>query len=217
MKKLLLFLAALPVLSAPAPAVTESFSFNTLNLAVPDGNPTGLANAQTFSSTITGITSMVLTLNVSGTFNGDLYVYLAHGTGFTVLLNRPGKTVANPFGYNDDGINVTFDDTAPGDIHTYRNTATPGVGTPLTGTWQPDGRNVDPNLVTDVSPRTSLLNSFNTGAASGEWTLFVADLSTGDTHTLQSWSLTITGSVPEPGAGFLAGMSLLVLSRRRRP
>jgi hypothetical protein len=36
------------------------------------------------------------------------------------------------------------------------------------------------------------------------WTLFVADLSGGDTHTLSSWGLTLTGvPVPEPGTAAL--------------
>ena len=37
----------------------------------------------------------------------------------------------------------------------------------------------------------------------GSWTLFVADLVSGDAATLNSWSLTITGEVPEPGEAVL--------------
>lgn len=220
MNKTILLLPALTVLigGSSARAATEVFGFNALNLAVPDGNPAGLANNQTINSTITTIDSVVVTLNLSGTFNGDIYAYLAHSTGFSVLLNCAGKSASIPFGYNDDGFNVTLDDTAGNDIHTYRNQVTPGIGNPLVGLWQPDGRNVDPDFVTDLSARGAMLSSFNTaGAASGDWTLFVADMSSGDTYILQSWSMSITGqAVPESGTALLAAAGGLLLCLRRR-
>jgi hypothetical protein len=60
-----------------------------------------------------------------------------------------------------------------------------------------------------------MLSSFNTGNANGDWTLFLADMSTGDTHVLQGWSMTITG-IPEPGTTVLSALALLALTRRRR-
>lgn len=73
----------------------------------------------------------------------------------------------------------------------------------LTGTWQPDGRNVDPNAVTNLSPRTSLLNSFQTLGGSGDWALYVADLSSGDSHVLESWGEGVgdNGGVDNGGIG----------------
>jgi subtilisin-like proprotein convertase family protein len=71
-------------------------------------------------------------------------------------------------------------------------------------------------VVTDLTPRTAMLSSFNSGSASGDWTLFVADMSTGDTHTLQSWSITVTGDpIPEPGAASLLAIGAVVWSLRR--
>ena len=32
-----------------------------------------------------------MTLNLSGGWNGDLYAYLVHNSGFAVLLNRVGR------------------------------------------------------------------------------------------------------------------------------
>jgi subtilisin-like proprotein convertase family protein len=195
----------------------ESYSFNGLNLLVPDGNPAGLANVQTISSGIALISEISISLQLSGTYNGDLYAYLSHGaSGFAVLLNRTGRTGSAAFGYNDDGFNVTFSDTAPaGDIHVYQDSTTLGVGIPLTGIWQPDGRNIDPDSVTNLSPRSALLSSFNASDANGDWTLFVADMSTGDAHTLQSWGMTITG-IPEPSQLLLGGTTLLLFCLRRR-
>ena len=57
-------------------------------------------------------------------FNGDLYVFLQHGSGFVVLVNRPGRTPGDDFGYDDDGLVITFDDTAPnGDFHAHAENA----------------------------------------------------------------------------------------------
>ncbi len=198
-----------------------SFSFDGINQAVPDGNPTGLVNAQEITSApdlfVTGVT---VTLNVSGTglggFNGDLYVTLQHEGGYSVLLNRPGTRSGSLSGYSDSGVSLTFDDTAIGDVHVYRqvlngNHTTP-IGGSLTGTWKPDARTADPSQVLDTSPRTATLSSFLDAPVNGTWTLFVTDVSSGATHQLDSWGLQIT-AVPEPAkATLLAGVALLALA-----
>src|SRR6185436_3181857 len=87
-----------------ASGVDESFSF-ALGTPIPDGNPAGLSSSKVagidFSTSIVVITGLKVTLNVAGDavnggWNGDLYAYLRHdtptGTGFTVLLNRVGRT-----------------------------------------------------------------------------------------------------------------------------
>lgn len=187
-------------------ATTESFSFPGLNLDVPDGSPVGIGNVQNVASSIGLITGLTVGLNIQGTqdanplaFNSDLYVYLQHGAGISILLNRVGVSVATPFGYDGNGLNITLDDAAAnGDVHKYRSVTL--LDAPLTGTWAPDGRATSPNTVLDTDPRTpsSLLGTFNGSNASGDWTLFVADLSTGEQHTLQNWSLSITGvAIPE--------------------
>ncbi len=201
----------------PAAGVTTIHTFNGLGLAVPDGNPSGLANLQNVSSPgITTITSVKVTVDISGTFNGDLYAYLQHSGGLAVLLNRSGRTAGNAFGYDDDGFNVTFDDLATNNVHTYRDQVNPTAGNPLTGTWQPDARAVDPDLVVDTDPPTATLAAaFNGKNANGDWTLFVADLSGGSAHTLNGWSLEITG-IPEPSGAVLLGFGLAALAVRRR-
>jgi subtilisin-like proprotein convertase family protein len=172
---------------------TETYTFTT-NRLVPDGNPSGLSDVRTLNSAIGTIASVTVHLNITGNFNGDLYGYLTHSSGFTVLLNRPGKTASNTAGYADSGLDVTFQTgTANGDIHLYENVTTPPAGSPLSGTWQPDGRDVDPTNVTDASPRTTSLTNFNGLNAAGEWTLYLADLQSGGTNELTEWSLTIVG------------------------
>ena len=188
---ILFFAAALPL---PLRAqVTETYAFSSNRLA-PDGNFSGLADVRVLNSAIAKVTSVTVGLNIVGEYNGDLYAYLVHSNGFVTLLNRPGRTAANPFGYADSGFNVTFQDGAPnGDIHLYENVTTPPPGVPATGTWQPDGRKVDPSSVLDSSARTSGLTNLNGLNASGPWTLFLADLESGGTNELTQWSLTISG------------------------
>ncbi len=225
-----LLLAALTLFALaaiPARAVLiETHSFTGLNLDIPDGNPSGLANVQNFTTFIGSITDLEVSLKITATpdfaplaFAGDLYIYLSHSTGFSVLLNRVGRALAAPFGYDDNGLDITLDDEAGnGDVHLYRTVTTPSPGSPLTGTWSPDARATDPNLVLDTDPRTSLLSNFDGLSAAGDWTLFVADLSTGEEHRLEDWSLKITGeAVPEPATAALLALGALgVLTPRRR-
>ena len=173
----------------------------TVNQAIPDGNPNGLANVQhlDFSAVpqFNDITGIQVNLNISGGFNGDYYGYLEHnGVGFAVLLNRVGVTSGNSAGYSDAGMNITLADSGA-DIHTYQIVLNPG-GAALTGLWAPDGRTTDPSTVLDTDARTALLSSFLGEDPSGEWTLFLSDLDFGEQGQLVSWGLVIT-AVPEPG------------------
>jgi hypothetical protein len=160
---------------------------------------------------LTEIQSVTVALNFNGGWNGDLYAYLVHGTGFAVLLNRPGRDTGTPDGASSVGMTIVLDDAAASDIHT----GIPMSGGVVTGTWQPDGRTTDPLLVVAADSRTALLSSFSGLDANGNWTLFVADQSAGHVATLESWSLTVTG-IPEPSVLLLAGIAPLGLLRRRR-
>ena len=198
MRKFFIFIVLAAGLAAGRAALTETFFSGAINRAVPDGNPAGLIDGRTISSAITSISSITVGLNISGGYNGDLYITLQHSSGFSVLLNRTGKTGGDAFGYGDSGFNVRFDDAAANDVHNYQAITTPGAGLPLTGTWQPDARNIDPADVTAASTRSAYLSSFQGLSAGGTWTLFVADtVSGGGTPTLNSWDMEITG-VPEP-------------------
>jgi subtilisin-like proprotein convertase family protein len=189
---LLVLLAAMlpPLLQAQT---TESFTFTT-NRVAPDGNYSGMSDVQNITSGIGSIASLKVRLKVTGEFNGDLYAYLRHSSGFTVLLNRPGKTASNPLGYGDSGFDITLDNASLNDLHTYQNVTIPQDGSPLTGIWQPDGRNVDPDLVTDADPQSASLNNFVGLAASGQWTLYLVDAQSGGTNMVTEWGLDITGT-----------------------
>ncbi len=197
---LLLLTAGCPRLGAQT---TETNSFGNLNATIPEGDPAGMINIQTVNSAITKLLSLRVSLCVAGDFNGGLYGYLRHVQGgvtnFCILLNRVGRTASDPWGYADCGFNVLFDDAAPqGDVHAYETIINPPAGTPLTGAWQADGRNVDPFLVLDTTPRTTYLSSFTNSNPSGDWTLFLADVSYGTTNMLVSWGLLFTGPASPP-------------------
>ena len=182
------------LLTVSAHAALFTLSSGTLNTAIPDGNVNGLQSTLTFNDAyFDNVLDVNVRLNISGGYNGDLYAYLSHGNGFSVLLNRTGRTGANSFGYGDAGFNITLDDAAATDIHAYGGNG----GAQLTGTWQPDARNINPAIVLNTDPRTAFLNTFNGLDANGGWTLFIADVSGGDVSTLVSWELDIT-AVPEP-------------------
>ncbi len=188
-----------------------------------DGNVTGWSDTRIVSGIAeNSILDLNVWLDFTGGWNGDLYAYLTHDTGFSVLLNRPGRTAGDGFGYGDAGLSVVLDDSALlGDIHGYQGVA--GYPPLIQGNhpWQPDGRNANPVTVLDTTSRTAWLSSFQGLDPNGAWTLFVADLSNGEVSTIEGWGLQITTegssvSVPETG-GTTAGWALgfLCLSSAR--
>jgi subtilisin-like proprotein convertase family protein len=203
---------------SPAKAVISISEQFFVNQAIPDGSYIGLTDTQLVSTDIIAINEITVSIDILDGFNGDLYAYLSFDGDFAVLLNRSGRTLTNPFGYADEGYNVTFDDAAPnGDIHLYQFTLDPAFS-PLTGTWQPSGRDIDPDDAFDTTPRTAWLSSFHGLDPNGNWSLFIADMETGGAATLESWTINITGVIPEPSAfALLAGMLGLswVMLRRR--
>ena len=201
-------------------AATLTPSSGAVNTAIPDNDSNGITSVINVSGATQNITDVKVTINLTdtggGALNGDYYAYLAHDTiaGFAVLLNRPGKTAGNPIGTDGAGFTnvVLDDDAANGDIHVYETTLGGGFnnGDALTGTWAPDGRNVDPANVVDTDNRTALLSSFDGQLPNGDWTLFIADMAAGGTLTLSDWSMEIT-VVPEPHRYACAlGASLLI-------
>lgn len=188
MKKALLLLAALLALALPAPAAvyTSTYTSGFANGGViPDGNPSGWTDTRTVGIAEGYITDVNVLLTITGGYNGDLYGYLVFNGGFAVLLNRVGTGSGSEpqftYGFSTAGFNnIRLDDGASPNIHTVANPA-------ANGTYGSDG---------------GTLASFNNLDPNGNWTLFLADLSSGDQSTLTSWSLEIT-AVPEPVTGAL--------------
>jgi subtilisin-like proprotein convertase family protein len=194
------------------PAAEYAFT-NQVNRVIPDGNPNGLSSEIDVSGTSGSITNVSISLSVSDGYTGDFYAYLtADNGGFSVLLNRVGRTSSQSLGYEDIGMTLHLTDLAAADVHTYGGNG----GSPLLGSWQPDGRDVNPQLVLDTDPRLATLAVFDSRPADGTWTLFVSDMAGGGEGTLVNWALVIQ-TVPEPTAVSLAalGIGLWALARRR--
>lgn len=212
MKKTLAILSLAGALGVQADVITVT----PLNGTVPDGNLSGWLSSTNVSGLSGTITDLDVTLNLSGGWNGDLYGYLVHDSGFSVLVNRVGVTTDGSIGYGNAGMNVTLDDAATlnGNIHSYGGASVP------TGLWQPDGRNISPLTAGSVlggTPSTALLGSFNGLNPNGVWTLFMADVAGGGVTTVDSWVLTVI-VVPEPSAAciVLAGAGIVFVRNRRR-
>jgi len=200
----------LVVSATAAAAVTTTHNF-PVGLPVPDNTIIGLADSREITNAGGPVQHLTVSLELSGGWNGDLYAYLVHDTGFAVLLNRIGRSPANTVGSGTSGLQIVLDDSAAFDIHL----GLPASGS-IAGAWQPDARPADPDLVTEASPRRAFLGSFSGLNPNGRWTLFMADLSPGGTSTLNNWSLNIT-SVPEPASALLVSLlpAWFFLSRRR--
>lgn len=192
---------------------------STPGVLVPDGSDSGIVSIIDIpaSTDLIGDLNVTLTLEAEagGAWNGDLYVYLAHDGVLSVLVNRPGLSASRPFGYGDPGLDrVTFDDEASlGDFHTYQVALGTGDSRlPITGEFQPDARIADPASVDATDPRTSFLSRFDGRDPSGEWRLFVADLSPGGSVRLAGWQIDIdTAVIPESGTALACASLALVL------
>jgi subtilisin-like proprotein convertase family protein len=206
------FLTAILLLALARSAQADFVSTMTANSGfanggvIPDGSLTGWSDTRSVSG-IGNISDVSVTLNLSGGWNGDLYAYLVHGSGFSVLLNRVGVTANGSPGYGTAGMNVTLSDAAVlGNIHSVLAPVSGGI-------YQPDGRNVNPltpGSVLGSTPSTTPLSSFNGLNPSGNWTLFIADVSGGDVSTVTSWGLDIA-SVPEPASLVEGSVAVLFL------
>jgi hypothetical protein len=173
------------VLNASAYVITNIYTSGFANSGyIPDDNFSGWTDTRTVSGN-TGLTvaNVQVTLDVVSGWNGDLYGYLVHDTGFVVLLDRVGKDGLNPFGFGNAGFTaVTLWD---GQGHSLIQTnGTYGASSPLsTGNY--------------TSSDGTLHTAFDGLAVDGSWSLFLADLSSGDISQITGWTLTIT-AVPEP-------------------
>ena len=105
------------------------------------------------------IKSIVVNVDITHSYIGDLVLILRHNGTQSVLLNQRGGYLQN--------LNLTFDDTSLTPIGSL-----PMV-VPVIGTYQPE----------------TSLNVFNDLPAGGDWTLEVVDSFVGDTGTLNAWSV----------------------------
>jgi subtilisin-like proprotein convertase family protein len=170
------------------------------NTTIVDGNPANLTvNTMNLSSAglDPSLSSLTVTLNITGGNNSGLYAYLVAPNDATVILmNQPGVSV-NGFGATGAGMNITLSDafTSQGSIQSATS------GSVLGGTYNAAGS----------------LSGFGGGNPNGTWTLYFADtIAGGGDATLKGWSLDIT-AVPEPvnvALGVFGGLAAVFVGRR---
>ena len=208
-KKLLIGILWLGMLVAPRASiyyqgtgVSGDFSEGSVvNPTIVDGNPAAvIANPMTLSGLGASLSSLTVTLNVSGGNNSGLYAYLV-GPGSTtvILMNQPGVAV-NGFGATGAGMNLTLQDGTVANGSIQNETS----GSVLGGTYNAAGS----------------LSYFNGGDPNGTWTLYFADtIADGGDANLNGWSLNIT-AVPEPVTTaliiFMALQLFLAVFRREK-
>jgi subtilisin-like proprotein convertase family protein len=184
MKTPLLVFASTALLALPAAATLFSTNWSAPFLngtMVPDNNLSGWSDTRSFAGLSGTIQDISVTLNLGGGWNGDLYAYLAHDSGFAVLLDRVGYS-GSGYGYGDAGFDVTLN-LSGNPIGTYQagSYSLNGNGQ-LTGDWAAHGA----------------LGSFLGVTPNGSWSLFVADYSSGGVTTVTSWGLEMNiVAVPE--------------------
>jgi hypothetical protein len=210
----------------------EPLGESSLTVAVPDNSAQGILRSTKVAGFDTSLRyALRLGLRLGGTglggYLGDLYGYLAHAsTGgeyrMSVLLNRPGRSIYQPSGYDQTGMDVIFSADASHDFHVYQDHNPVIVDGKVYGEWQPDGRAVSPYEVTENSPRSSGFESPGDIDPNGDWYLFLADLESGGTMQLESWYLdfTVLPVVPEPNNMhyllFATGLAAALFLYRRR-
>ena len=176
-KTLLLATVLVSVVAANATIYTTNWSTGFANSGVvPDNNFSGWSDTRSVSTMPAGtFTGLSVDLQLSGGWNGDLYAYLVHSSGFSVLLDRVGVGVSgvSAFGYGDAGMNVNLAATGTS-IHQYGGNST--FSAAPTGSWLTDNT-------------SGSLASFLSTSPNGTWSLFIADLSGGGVSTVQSWGL----------------------------
>ena len=171
-------------------SLTTNFTSGFANSGyIPDNNLSGWADTRNINQTeYTGftVTDVQVTLNVAGGWNGDLYGYLVHDGGFAVLLNRVGQTgtAGQTFGYGEAGFSgVTLaDGLSLTSIQNYGGSYS-AAGALSGGSYSSAGGNLN--------------TGFDGLNVNGNWTLFLADMSSGDISQVTGWTLSIT-AVPEP-------------------
>ena len=178
MKKLLLLAVAVAAtFAAHATIYTTNWNSGFANAGVvPDNNFSGWTDTRSVSTMPAGtFVGLTVDLQLTGGWNGDLYAYLVHDAGFTVLLDRVGigESGVSAFGYGDAGMNVNLAATGTS-IHQYGGNST-FIAAP-SGTWMTDNT-------------SGSLASFLSTSPNGTWSLFIADQSGGGVTTVQSWGL----------------------------
>ncbi len=141
-------------------------------VAIPDVDPIGTSDTINVGDSY-AIGDVDLGLVISHTWAGDICAIVEHGGTTVTVVQRIGDTgglvcdAAGCCGLNADNLDVVLDDEATAPIN--------DAADPITGSYTPE----------------QALNAFDGAEVNGDWTITVVDNASGDTGTLDSWSLII--------------------------
>jgi|GEM_PF-1943209 len=158
------------------------------SIAIPDGNTNGVSQ-DIMVPNGGSITDIDVSLDISHTYVGDLFVSISHGGTTVVLMDRPGVPNST-YGCSRNNIDCTFDDQS------------------LNGTVEDICNNSNPTYSGDYEPEESL-SAFNGMNPSGIWTIFASDVETPDPGTINEWCLDITLEAPTSNVPCLSMAQLI--------
>ena len=189
-------LAAIALLALPVFAQAQTFSSSPA-ASIPDGPSDGIQQSIVVSGGPTDIASLLVTIDISHTWDSDLSVWLLPpGVSWPGAFNATQRSAAivagaielfnNIGGSGEDFTSTAF--TTPGDVFDPGTTLIPddSAQAPFTGTWYPR----------DIGALGALYG----GDSNGTWSLVIYDDVSADAGTLNSWSLQI-GQASGGGGG----------------
>jgi len=152
---------------------------NTIAMAIPDNNTTGVSTHSLVSNDARLLSALQLSIRADHSWVGDLKFTLTHHTSATSInpIDRPGVP-GSTFGCSSDNIDVLLDDNAGLPVETACATTPPAIS----GTRSPN----------------QPLASFAGQTIAGDWELAVSDNAGGDTGTLLEWCLVPWFDPPDP-------------------
>lgn len=164
-----------------------TYTKSTGGLAIPDNHPRGVTSTMTITDDFQIADLNVRVDSLPHTFPGDLTFMVRAPSSYGVdYISYIGGLV--PGGGDGDNItNMVIDDQATQDMYLATN-----AQAPYTGSWLPSFNS--PSLTTAgyTPDPVGELSRLNGQSTQGTWTALVSDQASGDTGSLDSWSLIVT-------------------------
>ncbi len=158
----------------------------TINLAIPDANPTGASNTIVLPpNSFTAAADLRVRINANHTWVGDLRFTLTSPCGTTLLFDRPGNP-ASGFG-NSDNLGTNNTATPPPAVYTFDLAGATVIPETAVGTGFIAAGSYQPSNATGAAHTWAGL-TFPCSTA-GNWQLTIVDNAGGDVGTLVSWQI----------------------------
>ncbi len=165
----------------------NSFTTNTISLAIPDNSSTGVSSTLAVSGIPAGATidSIIATFSITHSFDEDVLINLEAPNGQIINLVK-GNIITT--GTNFTNTRISSDETKP---------AIPTSGSPFTSTYKADKATTGFQLTPSPVPTTATWSSLYT-TLNGDWKLRVYDDESIGTGTLTNFQIKLAYSAPVP-------------------